>query len=168
MKTLVLCRHAKSDWPAGVDDIRRPLKARGVRDATYLGGLLARQTFTPDLILSSPAVRALTTAQIVAKCLGYSEEVRQEAQIYHGHDEHLIQLIRSLPAEKEIVMIFGHNPTMETAAGKLLSCRTPVMMPTSAMICLESQAFSWSHTDSQHVYLRWMLVPRLMRKPGED
>ena len=52
MKTVILCRHAKSDWPDNTLDIRRPLKERGINDANYLGGILAAQAFDPDLIIS--------------------------------------------------------------------------------------------------------------------
>src|SRR4029434_8634311 len=72
MKTLFLIRHAKSSWDdAALSDKDRPLDDRGKRDAPKMGKRLAKRDVKPDLILSSPAVRARTTAEIIAKKLDY-------------------------------------------------------------------------------------------------
>ena len=67
MKTIVIARHAKSDWATGLSDHDRPLNARGKLDAPRMGQALNELGFQPDLIISSSAVRARTTAEIVAK-----------------------------------------------------------------------------------------------------
>jgi phosphohistidine phosphatase len=165
MKTLILCRHAKSDWPAGVNDLDRPLKARGEADADFLGEVLAGQEFLPDLILSSPAKRAQQTAQRVAAKLGYEEQaIRTERSVYYEGVSSLIGLVRGLPDEVDTVMIFGHNPTMEATVGKLLGIQADFVMPTCAMACLESQSFNWKRWATPELHLRWFLVPRLRRK----
>jgi len=83
MKTFVLCRHAKSDWPEGVADEDRPLKKRGINDAHDLGKILTERDFIPDLLVSSHANRAHTTAQIIAKQLDLDGEIIIEPSIYH-------------------------------------------------------------------------------------
>lgn len=164
MKTLILCRHAKSDWPEGVPDIRRPLKQRGVRDATFLGDLLRSQAFRPDRIITSPAQRARQTAEIIGACISYPGEIREEASVYYEGEEALLGYIRQLPSEWETVMIFGHNPTMEDTVRLLLGAEAPFHLPTSAMVCLESMAGSWAHFLPRNLHLRWLLIPRLKRK----
>ena len=168
MKTLVLCRHAKSDWPPGIADIDRPLKDRGIRNADFLGELLGNQEFMPDLIISSPANRALSTARLVAKKLGYSRDrIQIETSVYHEGTDALLQLVRSLPQTVETVMIFGHNPTMEYAVKEILNSEAAFSMPTAAMACLESFGNTWARFHTQNVHLRWFLVPRLQRSDDD-
>ncbi|RMG22294.1 MAG: histidine phosphatase family protein [Bacteroidetes bacterium] len=164
MKTAVLCRHAKSDWPAGVPDIQRPLKARGIKDANFLGKLLASQDFLPDLIISSPANRAHSTAKIIAERVGYGASNIQIAdEVYHEGVPSLHELIRGLSNKLDTVMIFGHNPTMEIALSNFIGSHN-VEMPTCAMACLELRGSKWELFRNHHVYLRWYLVPRLVRR----
>lgn len=165
MKTLVLCRHAKSDWPIGVSDMERPLKNRGIRDASFLGELLVNQEFIPDLIISSPAKRALSTAQIVASKLNYTlEDIKIEDSVYYEGGGHLLGMVQDLPDSVETVMVFGHNPTMETAVRTLLQSGSPFEMPTCGMVCFESTHQHWANMSSHSTYLRWYLIPRLKRK----
>ncbi len=164
MKTLVLCRHAKSDWPAGVEDIQRPLKDRGVNDSTRLGKLLKFHDFMPDLIISSPAVRAHSTAKLVAKQIGYSKEIQIESEVYFGGLADLVQLIGNLPNGSDTIMIFGHNPTMEQAVRYLQKSQQMFEMPTSGMACFENFADKWADFIGSSCRMRWLQVPRLKRK----
>lgn len=164
MKTVVFCRHAKSAWPDNVTDIQRPLKERGVNDANYLGGLLGAQGFNPDLIISSPAVRAQNTAEIIVRHLKYSGEIRTERTVYYEGTGEMLSMIQDFPAELNKVMIFGHNPTMENIVRFMLQMDAPFEMPTSGMACIESMANSWEYFAPRSVYMRWLLIPRLKRK----
>ncbi|MDX1906198.1 MAG: histidine phosphatase family protein [Bacteroidia bacterium] len=163
MKTLVLCRHAKSDWPQGTSDFERPLKPRGVKDAAYLGEILDEQDINPGLIISSPARRARNTAEIIAKCIGYKHDIRLELSIYDLGAEALMELIRSLPDVNDTVMIFGHNPTMEQTVQRLIGSRAPFSLPTCAMVGLEIPDTAWARMEPGKVSLRWLLIPRLVR-----
>ena len=164
MKTLLLCRHAKSDWPAGVRDLDRPLKDRGIRDATFLGELLASQHFSTDRIVSSPANRAHSTAKIIADAIGYAQKIEIESDVYHEGVGGLISLIRKLPDELESAMIFGHNPTMEDTVQALLNSESEFMLPTCAIACFECDSSRWRDFRTNNLQLRWLLVPRLQRK----
>ena len=165
MKTLVIARHAKSDWPEGVADINRPLKARGIKDATWLGELLKQQDFLPDHIISSPANRARSTAQIIADQVRYGKELEIVESVYYEGAGKLLSTIQDLPDKHETVMVFGHNPTMENVVRYLLQSDAHYEMPTCGMACFESYGRSWS-TFTQHCRMRWLLVPRLKRKDG--
>ncbi len=164
MKTLILCRHAKSDWPPGVSDLHRPLKSRGVRDANFLGGLLADQAFCPDLIYTSPAERARQTAEIIAAKLEFPGKLMEKEEVYFQGVEALMRLVRRVSPLQDTVMIFGHNPTMEEAVQYLLSSGAPFFMPTGAMACLEMMRPDWQALGPGSVSLRWLLIPRLKRK----
>jgi len=164
MKTLVLCRHAKSDWPLEVDDINRPLKSRGITDANTLGKLLKSHDFAPDLIVSSPAHRAHTTAQLIAEQVGYQPDIEIETSVYYGGLADLISVIENLPKEADTVMIFGHNPTMEQAVRYFQKSQQIFEMPTSGMACFENHTDNWVSFIGTSCRLRWIQVPRLKRK----
>lgn len=164
IKTLVLCRHAKSDWPGGMQDIKRPLKGRGLADANRQAALLASQGFRPDLIIASPARRAWQTAEIFARQLVYQADIQEARSVYFGDEADLLALVQRLPAEVNTVMIFGHNPTMEDALTQLLGATVPFQLPTCAMACLESMSSDWAAFQGRNLNLRWLLVPRLQRK----
>jgi len=164
MKTFVLCRHAKSDWPAGVADDQRPLKKRGITDAHDIGELLQKNDFYPDIILSSHAKRAHTTAQIIAKQLDWEQEIQIVEDIYHEGAGKLIEVIQNVPSSADTIMIFGHNPTMEQAVQFFLQSSRPTQMPTCAMACFEHHNPQWESLSPNTVYLRWLLIPRLKRK----
>lgn len=118
MKMLTLVRHAKSSWDEeGLADKDRPLNDRGKRDAPKMGEQLAKRGVAADLILSSPAVRAFTTAEIIAKAIGYKrKDIVVDERIYASEPEVLLDIICTIDDAHERVMIFGHNPEMTSLA----------------------------------------------------
>ena len=116
MKTLFLIRHAKSSWDdPRLTDQQRPLTARGRRDAPRLGKRLATRYRRPDLMLSSPALRALKTAQLIARKFG-GKRVTVDDRLYGGKLSELLRLIHQLDDRHQRVMLFGHNPELTALA----------------------------------------------------
>jgi phosphohistidine phosphatase len=144
MKTLFLIRHAKSSWGApALTDIDRPLNHRGKRDAPKVGERLARRPVKPDLILSSPATRALTTAQIIAKKLDYKRKnIVVDDRLYAVEADELLGVIRRLDDRVDSVMLTGHNPELTGLAHRLSSEITH--LPTCAVAEFTFDAKSWS------------------------
>jgi phosphohistidine phosphatase len=126
MKTLFLVRHAKSNRDEVLlSDRERPLAARGQHDAAETGKRLAQRKVQPDLILSSPARRALETAQIIVRKLGYkSEDIIIEDRLYPGQVDELLDVIHALNNKLERVMLFGHNPALVELANYLANTIT--------------------------------------------
>lgn len=126
MKKLVLVRHAKSSWDnPEMNDFDRPLNERGVKNAPRMGKRLKEKGIVPDLMLSSPAVRALVTCQEIAKKLGYADEkIKTDKRIYHASEDQLLAVVKELKDhdkdDEEVVMIFGHNPGLTDFANALL------------------------------------------------
>ncbi len=144
MKTLFLVRHAKSsrDNPA-LPDNERPLDARGKRDAPKVGERLAKAGVKPDLILSSPAKRALTTARVIAKKLGYKRKnIVVDDRLYAAEADVLLDVIQRLDKEAGCVMLFGHNPELTDLSHRLSSKIT--RMPTCAVAEFTFDVKSWS------------------------
>jgi len=113
-KELLILRHGKSDWNSEGDDFHRPLKNRGKRGAQRLGVWLQQQQLIPDFILSSPAERAITTAEKVCKAMGLSAtQIFQDERLYLANIETLKKIIQALPSQAQRVLIVGHNPALE-------------------------------------------------------
>lgn len=162
MKTILLARHAKSDWSQNLSDFDRPLNSRGQRDAPRMGKLLAEYEFQPDLIISSPAARALTTAEAIAEKVGYAKPVQLDRRIYYEGHGTLLSIIQDIPKAVDTAMVFGHNPTMENAVAYLLQSSASVTMPTCALACLEIMASDWKQISPRQISLKWLLIPRLI------
>ena len=111
MKTLILVRHAKSSWDdPGLPDRDRPLNDRGKRDAPRMGEQLARHDVKPDVILSSPAARALATAQLIARKLDYKRaDIRVDDRLYAVEADDLLQVVCELGDQQKCAMLVGHR-----------------------------------------------------------
>ena len=144
MKTLFLSRHADSsrDDPALLDR-ERPLSDRGRRDATSMGKRLAERDAEPGLIVSSPALRALTTAQFVADEIGHAREgIVVDDRLYASSASDLLAIIRALDKKLDGVMLFGHNPEFSDLAHRLSS--EIIAMPTCAVAEFRFDTKAWS------------------------
>lgn len=121
MKTLTLVRHGKSSWDhPGLADIERPLNSRGVRDAPRMGSRLAARNERPKIIISSPAVRALTTAKVIASALGYpAAGIITDERLFHAYSDQLLDVIRSFETSLHHVMLVGHNPGLTNLVEQL-------------------------------------------------
>jgi len=143
-RTLFLVRHAKSSWD-GIDlpDTERPLADRGKRDAPMMGKRLEKRQVKPDLILSSPARRALSTAEIIANELDYRvKDIVVDDRLYATDAETLLGVIGELSDKLKCVMLFGHNPEFTDLAHRLSNEVT--LMPTCAVAQFTFESESWA------------------------
>ena len=145
MKQLIIVRHAKSSWKeSGLDDRDRPLNKRGERDAPEIGTRLAKRKDRPDLIVSSPAVRALATARIIAKKLGYGcKDIVVEERLYGAGVVELLDVIRNADESVTTLMLFGHNPGLTELANHLGPREIP-NLPTCGVLHLRFDADVWA------------------------
>ncbi|HEY3732119.1 MAG TPA: histidine phosphatase family protein [Steroidobacteraceae bacterium] len=144
MKTLYLVRHAKSDWsdPA-LSDSQRPLNARGRRDAPAMARRLAQRYRRPQLLLSSPALRAQRTAEIFARGFGLRRAaIVVNPRLYASTASALLRIVRTLDDGSTRVMLFGHNPELSVLAHRL--CNRIDHLPTCAVARFKFDANSWS------------------------
>jgi phosphohistidine phosphatase len=149
MKTLFLVRHAKSsrDDPT-LPDKERPLNDRGMRDAPRMGERFAKQGVKLDLILSSPALRALATAELMAKTLDYKvKDIVVDERLYAAAPDDLLEVVHELGDKPRRVMLVGHNPELTDLAHRLSSSITD--MPTCAVAEFSFDTKSWSKVGKQ-------------------
>ena len=111
-RTLVIVRHAKSDWSNELPDRRRPLAERGRRDAPVIGAWIAEHVGAVDLVLCSPATRARQTWELASAALDPRPPVRQDERIYESGPTGVLGVLDELPDDLGTVVLVGHNPTL--------------------------------------------------------
>lgn len=151
MKRLTLVRHAKSDWSvAGQADWERTLNARGLKDAPEMGRRLRERKLKPEVILTSPAVRAFTTATLLAKELGLpAGKLLKDERLYHASPGTILEVIRELGGTARHVMVVAHNPGLTEFSDQLASDRRIDHMPTCAVVTAAVDVRQWTDLDWQ-------------------
>ena len=150
MKHLTIVRHAKSSWKnPELADRDRPLNKRGMHDAPMMGDRLAERGYRPDVILSSPANRALTTARVIAEALGFPpDDIEIDERIYGAGVAGLIGLVRETGDTVGRVMLFGHNPELTEMVNRLARVSLD-NLPTCGMALLEFAFDTWASLGTE-------------------
>jgi phosphohistidine phosphatase len=164
---LVLLRHAKSAWPAGVPDHERPLAGRGRRNAKTVGQWFATEGPRPDLVICSDAVRARHTWEIARAGLRRPPPERLEPALYGAQPADLIRMVASTTEDVGVLVLVGHEPTLsecaETLAGKGSDrhalARLAVKFPTSGIAVLRVPG-KWRDLAPGRAVLEAFAVPR--------
>ena len=137
MLTLLVMRHAKSDWNAAYGrDHDRPLNDRGVRSAEAMGRLLRTEGEVPDLVITSTAVRARATAELAAEAGDWSCEIRLEPLFYGAGVDGVISVAATSPPVGR-VMVVGHQPVWSMLVSALTGERVEMRTGTVAVIRFE-------------------------------
>ena len=163
MKQLTLIRHAKSSWHGGCNDIDRPLDHRGERDAPRMAMHLRDQGFAPDIMISSPATRAATTAEEIARGIGYdTNQILWEDTIYDAETSDLMELISGIDPQVMNVAIVGHNPALTDLANRLQ--RTPIdNISTCSVITIALPIEDWSEVSETPGTLQRCDCPKTLK-----
>ncbi|MDX1509316.1 MAG: histidine phosphatase family protein [Woeseiaceae bacterium] len=145
MKTLTIVRHAKSSWDnPSLSDRDRPLNQRGERDAPKMGKRVNKAGIRPSLIISSPAVRAWTTARAFAQQLNYPLEfLQREKDLYHASVDTILDVIAAQDNGFNNLMLFGHNPGLTSFANYLQPGITN-NLPTSGVLAVNIDRDDWN------------------------
>ena len=142
MRVLTLVRHAKSNWgDPDVHDFDRPLNDRGFKSAPKMAKHLAKSSYTVNAIISSPAKRAITTAEIIAKEINF-EGIEQNIEIYNAATNTLISLVRLLDDKLNKVMLVGHNPGFTHLCNYLSNAEID-NMPTCSIAQIQFDVDRW-------------------------
>lgn len=144
---LVLIRHGKSDWHSGKDDYNRPLNKRGLKDAPMMALRLKEMGIVPDRILTSPALRALTTARLMADVFQV-EEVDEIPSLYLASGDDIIKTALHAIGKYDCVFVFGHNPGMSIASTRIRGVDTSMPTCSAVVLTLENKGGEFSLIDS--------------------
>jgi phosphohistidine phosphatase len=152
MKTLILLRHAKSDWddPA-LTDHDRPLAARGRDAAPKMGAWLKAHGPVPDLVLCSTATRARQTLALALEALGVDPETEFDRGLYLAGAAGVLARLRRAPDTAATVMMVGHNPDFEQLSRRLAAtgdatalARLREKYPTAGLAVIELPVERWA------------------------
>ncbi len=164
MKTLYFVRHAKSSWKdLSLDDIDRPLNKRGRKDAPRMGAYLKSKGVVPDLMLSSPAKRAYTTAKLVAAELGYDEDdiiKNKKLYVFDYSGKDVMEVVRKIDKKHDVVLIFGHNPTFSHLASSFTD--KDLEMPTCGTVCFRFDTDKWKEIEDAEAELGFFMYPKML------
>lgn len=145
MKRLLLVRHAKSDWEnRDLKDLDRPLNKRGLKNAPEMAARLLKNNLIPEILVTSPALRALTTAEYFADTLGIERSaIIKESAIYEASSSTLLNVINDLDNKYGFAALFGHNPGLTSLALNLCSCDV-YNIPTCGMVLIHFPFDHWN------------------------
>jgi len=166
-RELLILRHGKSDWNKPVDDFHRPLKKRGRKNAIRIGAWMRAQGIIPDIIVSSPAVRAEETARLAAEAMHFSgENIVKEKALYEAGRNELLQIVQSLPKTAGRVLLVGHNTgigdfVLFLSEGNAAVPPDGKLMPTAALARFRISG-AWNKLAPGRAKLIEIIRPRLL------
>lgn len=145
MKYLTIIRHAKSSWDhPDLDDIARPLNERGKNALKVIGKHLKEKHLQPDLIISSPAIRALETAKGISACVPYDKKkITVEPVVYFGTSSAIIEMLKGLNNQYHDVFLFGHEPILSSLIFQFTKT-TLEKFPTCSVFRIAFKTDTWS------------------------
>jgi phosphohistidine phosphatase len=156
-------RHAKSAWgEPGLDDFERPLLEKGKKRTRTIIEYLKKKNVKPGLLLSSPAVRALQTAQIMLHGLGMDKEaLRIEKTMYTSDSEQLEDLFFDLPSTVDEILMVGHNPAVTNFVNRFIDAKIDAL-PTSGTVALVFDINDWEEVLNVKPKLRFVAFPKML------
>lgn len=158
-KKIYIVRHAKSSWvDFNLTDFERPLDERGQRDAPVMANYLKSRGVLPDFILSSPAVRAKSTAEIFANV--FQKTVNYADNLYHGYPEDYLEHITGLSEAVKCIIIFGHNPGITYMANLVEADSTDNVSTCGVLELSMKSSLPWETADWQKMTLDNIFSPK--------
>lgn len=162
MKTLILIRHAKSDWNTAslIKDIDRPLNVRGVNDASVMADRLKKKKIKPDAIVSSIGIRALHTATIFCRDMEIaSEKIQIKTELYHAGKRTIVDVIQKLDNKLDTVFVFCHNPGINDFAATFVNGFAE-NVPTTGTLAFKLESKKWEDFAPEKVKLMFFDYPK--------
>lgn len=163
MKKLYIIRHAKSSWKnPTLDDFERPLSKRGKKDAPFMAKILQQKGVMPDIIISSPALRAKTTAELIAKELNFKKQITYNSKLYEADTDNIFDTILTIDESCNIVFLIGHNPGFNMFVETLVNFKKNI--PTCGIVELEIDSEYFKDISSKCTKLLSFDFPKKERK----
>jgi len=160
-RRLFIIRHGKSSWDNhGLQDIERPLAPRGISNAGQMAERLLALDLLPELLLSSPANRAMNTALLMSDCWGLGPEHLQiHDSLYMAYQRDIDQVVAGVSAEVMNLAIFGHNPSFTEYANKFLELPLD-NLPTAGVVIVTLESESWGGIGLKDVKETYVDYPK--------
>lgn len=161
MKTLTIVRHAKSDWEnETLHDSYRPLNQRGYMDAQAIAKQVVKKMELPDYWLTSPAIRAYSTAVIFANAFKFDpDKIVIKHKLYEATIKNLKQIVSVIPDNYKHVILFGHNPSLTNYFNEVADSYAD-NIPTCGTLHLVSPANKWKEFSNVQLQNDFYLYPK--------
>lgn len=156
MKTLILVRHAKSDWPPLTADFDRPLESKGLEDAVKMADFLFEKNIEIDYFLTSPALRAKTTCEIFAE--KYEKSFSENMELYSANPKQFENIILNMDDNFGAIALFSHNNEISNFANSL--SEDNVYFKTCAVAIFKINAENWADFRKNKITLKEYFTPK--------
>ena len=159
MRTLYLLRHAKASAkePSSAD-FERPLAGRGRKACRILAQFIKDKEIEFDLVISSTALRARETVDLITQQSGLTSEIRFDERLYEASMAVLLEVTSQIESDRRSVLVVGHNPGLEEFLHAFTDVRE--RFPTSAMAKLKLKLSTWSQDLDGKAKLEWVVRPQ--------
>jgi phosphohistidine phosphatase len=159
MRNLYLLRHAKSSWKDdSLADFERPLSGRGTKACALIARFIVSENLDFDLAISSTAIRARETVDLIKQRAKLRTEIRYDERIYEANASRLLQVISEIESEKKSVVLVGHNPGFEELMLSITEER--LLIPTAALAQINLKVSKWSDNLVGKGTLAWIVRPK--------
>jgi len=160
MKTLYLIRHAKSSWSVpDLSDIERDLSKRGFKDINTIGSYLSLKSISPDIILSSCALRAAQTTDLLVEKIQSSAPIHYLSEFYLASPESMKEIIMVQEAAIKSMLVVGHNPQL-TELANILTDEHIAKLPTLGVVAIEFDIQEWSELEDAKGKIDFFIYPK--------
>ncbi|TVQ99195.1 MAG: hypothetical protein EA403_13230 [Spirochaetaceae bacterium] len=166
MRHILVVRHAKSE-PAEErqGDFVREITETGRRQVSSIAGQIAEMKLVPERVITSDAVRAVQTAELLCRESGFPGEIEENPELYDATEDIYLKLISQSDDRMRCIMIVGHNPAVEAVVERLIGAHKK--MRTGFVAVIEADVAGWRDLiDSDSVQLRAMIEPNGMESKG--
>ncbi|MGW8168975.1 MAG: SixA phosphatase family protein [Sulfurovaceae bacterium] len=163
MKTLYLIRHAKSDWSEeNKADLDRGLSKRGSKDLKAMGSYLLKKKIKPDLILSSPALRAKLTAKKISKKIKYDKDIKYIDKLYMPDSETILDILSDQKDKNKKIFLVNHNPAL-TELANMLTDENIDNIPTLGIVAIKFDIKKWKDIKETKGKMDLFIYPKLLK-----
>jgi phosphohistidine phosphatase len=160
MKTIYFIRHAKSKYFSyGESDYERPLKKKGYKDIQMIGSYLKLRGISPDIFLSSCALRAQESALELAKRIDYDGKIEYFQELYMSSNEEVIEILKAQDDALDMLFIMGHNPFLSELVNTL-SREYISKIPTMGIVAVNFEEDSWSDIVQKKGDIDFFIFPK--------
>lgn len=166
MKKLILVRHAQAvSREEKLPDFQRTLVKKGLKDAKIMADRLKMRELIPDLMISSPANRALETAHVFARMLDYPVQKIVVNDILYSeiNPEAVVQLIQKIDDKHESVLLFGHDPSFSDLASHIIKDFEETI-PKTGIVSIGFGRKSWKNIKQREGQLIFFDYPKRISK----
>ncbi|MDD5406620.1 MAG: histidine phosphatase family protein [Sulfurovaceae bacterium] len=164
MKTIYFIRHAKSDWSKeNIADLDRGLTKRGSKDLKSMSSYLLKKKIKPDLILSSPALRAKKTAKKISKKIKYNKDIKYMDELYMPDPKTILDILSDQKNKNKNIFLVNHNPALTDLANMLADEKID-NIPTLGIVAIKFDIKKWEDIKDHKGNIDFFVYPKLLKK----